>query len=217
MTGGSGGPTGGSSGTAPASGPGGGAFVEGGAPSGFGGGLPPGGSSGTGTTPPQGTVPNRTGGTLPGGGLPSRTGSSQSQAGVSGGAGTGGGGLLNSSTPSRALTAVLEKDAGDYGWVAATVGANDAAGYQLATGDPVMAIGGFNGTDPWPTLAAFEKLVSEHRIHYFIAAGSGGGTGVGGSAESTAITSWVESHFSTTTVGGTTLYDLTRPVTSSPS
>jgi len=217
VTGGSGGPTGGSSGTAPAGGPGGGAFVEGGAPSGFGGGLPPGGSSGTGTTPPQGTVPNRTGGTLPGGGLPSRTGSSQSQAGVSGGAGTGGGGLLNSSTPSRALTAVLEKDAGDYGWVAATVGANDAAGYQLATGDPVMAIGGFNGTDPWPTLAAFEKLVSEHRIHYFIAAGSGGGTGVGGSAESTAITSWVESHFSTTTVGGTTLYDLTRPVTSSPS
>ena len=217
VTGGSGGPTGGSSGTAPASGPGGGAFVEGGAPSGFGGGLPPGGSSGTGTTPPQGTVPNRTGGTLPGGGLPSRTGSSQSQAGVSGGAGTGGGGLLNSSTPSRALTAVLEKDAGDYGWVAATVGANDAAGYQLATGDPVMAIGGFNGTDPWPTLAAFEKLVSEHRIHYFIAAGSGGGTGVGGSAKSTAITSWVESHFSTTTVGGTTLYDLTRPVTSSPS
>ena len=131
--------------------------------------------------------------------------------------GAGGGGLLNSSTPSRALTALLEKDASDYRWVAATVGANDAAGYQLATGDPVMAIGGFNGTDPWPTLAVFEKLVSEHRIHYFIAAGSGGGAGVGGSAESAAITSWVESHFSTSTVGGTTLYDLTRPAASSPS
>jgi len=215
-TGGSGGTTGGSTGTIPAGGPGG-AFPEGGAPSGIGGGLPQGGAGGNGATPPQGTLPTGTGGTLPGGGLPSGTGGSAGQAGIPSGVGAGGGGLLNSSTPSRALTALLEKDASDYRWVAATVGANDAAGYQLATGDPVMAIGGFNGTDPWPTLAVFEKLVSEHRIHYFIAAGSGGGAGVGGSAESAAITSWVESHFSTTTVGGTTLYDLTRPAASSPS
>jgi 4-amino-4-deoxy-L-arabinose transferase-like glycosyltransferase len=214
-SGGSRGPTGGSTGTIPAGGPGG-AFAEGGAPSGFGGGLPQGGSGGARTTPPQGTVPNLSGGTLPGGSRPGRGAGSSGQAGIPGGAGTGGGGLLNSSTPSKALADLLEKDAGGYSWVAATVGANDAAGYQLATGDPVMAIGGFNGTDPWPTLAVFEKLVGEHRIHYFIAAGSGGGVGVGGSAEASAITSWVESHFSTTTVGGVTLYDLTRSA-SSPS
>jgi hypothetical protein len=76
-----------------------------------------------------------------------------------------------------------------------------------------MAIGGFNGTDPWPTLAAFEKLAGKHEIHYFIAAGSGGG----GSAESSEITSWVESHYSATTVGGTTLYDLTKPLASTGS
>ena len=64
----------------------------------------------------------------------------------------------------------------------------------------------------FPGSGAFEKLVGEHEIHYFIAAGSGGGPGVGGSAESSEITSWVESHFSTTTVGGTTLYDLTEPL-----
>ncbi len=46
---------------------------------------------------------------------------------------------------------------------------NNAAGYQLASGDPVMAIGGFNGTDPSPTLAQFEKYVSEGKIHYYIA------------------------------------------------
>jgi hypothetical protein len=80
-----------------------------------------------------------------------------------------------------------------------------------------MAIGGFNGTDPWPTLAVFEKLVSEGRIHYFIAAGAGGVPGVGGSSDSSAITTWVESHFSTTTAGGTTLYDLTEPLTTSAS
>ncbi len=48
------------------------------------------------------------------------------------------------------LVKALEADAGDYKWVAATVNSNSAAGYQLATDDPVMAIGGFNGTDPGP-------------------------------------------------------------------
>jgi 4-amino-4-deoxy-L-arabinose transferase-like glycosyltransferase len=194
---------------------GGGGFIAGGAgaggpqdgaPAGLGGGLAfPG-------TPPSGgtSLPSR--GTLPGGATSLPSGGNVPQPGGRGGAGSTGGGLLNSSTPSAALTAALKKDATRYTWVAATVGANSAAGYELATGDPVMAIGGFNGTDPWPTLPAFEKLVSEGEVHYFIAGGSGGGAGVGGSAESSAITTWVESHFTRVTVGGTTLYDLTRPL-----
>ena len=208
-----------------------------GASSGGGAGAAPGGF-GPGGTPPQGTIPNGEGFAPPGGTIPSGVGGSATRgtlpigAGGSGtvpggtdgafslggtrGGGTGGG-LLDASTPSAALTAALEKDARHYTWIAATVGANSAAGYQLATGDAVMAIGGFNGTDPWPTLSGFEKLVGEHEIHYFIAAGSGGGAGVGGSAEPSEITSWVESHFSTTTVGGTTLYDLTEPLASTVS
>ena len=166
--------------------------------------------------PAPGTVPNRSGGTLPGGSRPGRGARLQRPGRHPRRRGDGRRGTAQLQHPVDGAGRLLEKDAGGYSWVAATVGANDAAGYQLATGDPVMAIGGFNGTDPWPTLAVFEKLVGEHRIHYFIAAGSGGGAGVGGSAESSAITSWVESHFSTTTVGGTTLYDLTRPA-SSPS
>ena len=51
----------------------------------------------------------------------------------------------------------LTADAGDYTWVAATVGSTNAAGYQLATGAPVMAVGGFNGTDPAPE-AALENV-----------------------------------------------------------
>ena len=31
-----------------------------------------------------------------------------------------------------------------------------------------MAVGGFNGTDPWPTLAEFQRLVADKKIHYFI-------------------------------------------------
>ena len=53
-----------------------------------------------------------------------------------------------------------------------TIGANQAAGYQLATDDPIMAIGGFNGTDPTPTLAQFQQYVREGRIHYFIGGGA---------------------------------------------
>ena len=65
-----------------------------------------------------------------------------------GGRGGGPSGLLDASTPSAALVTALQTDAGSYTWVLATVGANNAAGYQLATGDAVMAIGGFNGSDP---------------------------------------------------------------------
>ncbi len=128
------------------------------------------------------------------------------------GAGGGGaGGLLNGSTPSAAVTTLFEKSTG-FRWTAAAVGANNAAGYQLASGRAIMAIGGFNGTDPTPTLARFEQYVHAGDIHYFIASGgAGGGGGAGGpagSATSTAITQWVEQNFTAQTIGGTTIYDL---------
>lgn len=89
--------------------------------------------------------------------------------------------------------------------MAATIGSNNAAGVQLATGSPVMAIGGFKGTDPTPTLTQFEKDVAAGMIHYFL----GGGRGGGSSAESQAITEWVSQTFTPTTVGVVTVYDLT--------
>ena len=75
------------------------------------------------------------------------------------------GGLLGSPTPSTQVVALLQRDAGDYTWAAAAVGSNNAAGYQLATRLPVMAVGGFNGTDPSPTLAQFQQLVADGKIH----------------------------------------------------
>ncbi len=123
------------------------------------------------------------------------------------------GGLLDAGSPPAAVVRALQTDSSIYSWAAAAVGANNAAGYQLATGDAVMAIGGFNGTDPTPTLAQFEQLVSQGKIHYFIGGGGmGRGPGAGTSTSSSAITSWVEQHFAATTIGGTTLYDLTSPI-----
>lgn len=108
------------------------------------------------------------------------------------------GGLLNGSTSSSALTDLLLTDAGDYTWVAATVGANSAAGYQLATEESVMPIGGFNGSDPSPTLAQFQGYVASGEIHYFIAEGS----------RDSEISTWVAQHYEAQTVDGVTVYDL---------
>jgi hypothetical protein len=189
----------------------GGAFGRGGFTGGLGGANRRGFAGGTGAAGgfPGGTPPT---GALPGGGFP---GGGASRRALGGGAGVGGpGGILGSSTPGAALTKLLTTDASRYTWVAATVNSNSAAGYQLASNDPVMAIGGFNGTDPAPTLAQFEKYVAQGKIHYFIS-GSGGGFSRGGSSgTSSQITSWVTSHFTATTVNGTTIYDLTAPSTS---
>jgi hypothetical protein len=161
-----------------------GGFPGGGFP---GGGFPGGGFPGVG----RGGFPGGGFGGFGGGGFP--------------GGGTGVGGFLNASTPGADLVKLLETNASSYSWVAATIDANSAAGYQLATDDPVMAIGGFNGTDPAPTLAQFEQDVTNGRIHYFIGSGGfGGGTGT-----SSQIAQWVEQHFSATRVDGVTVYNLT--------
>jgi 4-amino-4-deoxy-L-arabinose transferase-like glycosyltransferase len=117
----------------------------------------------------------------------------------------GGGGFLQASRPGAQLTSMLDANAGGYRWVAATIDANSAAGYELATGEPVMAVGGFNGSDPAPTLAQFQGYVASGQIHYFIGGGMHRGT------SSSAIESWVSQHFTATTVNGVTVYDLTQP------
>ncbi|MFG1847301.1 ArnT family glycosyltransferase [Micromonospora carbonacea] len=122
-------------------------------------------------------------------------------------AGGGMGGLLDSREPSAELRALLEANAVDYTWVAATIGSQNASGYQLATGEPVMSIGGFNGSDPSPALAQFQRYVAEGKIHYFV--GGSGFRANGGSSASQEIATWVAETFEATTVDGVTVYDLT--------
>ena len=88
-----------------------------------------------------------------------------------------GGGSAGAST-SGALVKALEANAGSYRWVAATMGSQSAASYELATGgEPVMAIGGFNNNGGELTLSQFIRYVQAGQIHYFIASGGGGGPG----------------------------------------
>jgi 4-amino-4-deoxy-L-arabinose transferase-like glycosyltransferase len=171
------------------------------------GGMPGGGPGGMGA-PPQGTFAGPQGTTGP--------------QGATGARGGGIGGLLNASTPSTEVVSALSADAGSYRWVAAAIGSQNAAGLQLGTGLPVMAIGGFNGSDPSPTLAQFQQYVADGDIHYFVASGGMGGGpgggmggGMGGSGTGTQISAWVAANFTQVTIGGSTFYDLTQPLTSS--
>ncbi|MEU0208071.1 ArnT family glycosyltransferase [Streptomyces canus] len=167
---------------------------------GFGGGMP----GQNGNTQGNGNTQNQQGG-MPGG-----------TTGDGGGMGGGGGvgGLLNGASVSAEAKKLLKADADDYTWAAAAIGAQNAASYQLATDESVMAIGGFNGTDPSPTLAQFKEYVADGKIHYFISSGSGGGMGGGSSGTSSQITSWVEANFKKVTVGSATFYDLTQKASS---
>jgi 4-amino-4-deoxy-L-arabinose transferase-like glycosyltransferase len=196
-----------------------GAFPGGGFPGGQGGrgGGTPGGGFG-GATPPQGGTQQRTAGSSSGAGRRAGAGGQGApnsgpgnSRGTGPGAGTPGAGgagnvgtLLNGSDPGPALTALLKAGASGCTWVAAAIGSQNAAGYQLASGEPVMAVGGFNGTDPAPTLTQFEEFAETRRIHYFV-----GGT-ITSSGDSAAIASWVAAHYTATTVDGVTLYDLSR-------
>lgn len=125
--------------------------------------------------------------------------------------------FLGAPEPAPELTALLTADAARYTWPAAVVGSNNAAGYQLAAGVPVMAVGGFNGTDPAPSLDEFGRLVAAGHIHYFIESRimATSRADHGGSDAAVDIADWVVRNFAPRNVGGTVIYDLTDPGTHS--
>ncbi|NUT06354.1 MAG: glycosyltransferase family 39 protein [Hamadaea sp.] len=124
--------------------------------------------------------------------------------------GGGAGGLLTASTPNSALVKLLQTDADQYTWAGAAVGSQNAAGYQLGSGEPVMSLGGFNGSDPSISLAEFQQLVEQKKVHYFLGGSGFGGMSNGGSTSAQQIASWVAQNFTAQTVGGVTVYDLTQ-------
>jgi len=132
------------------------------------------------------------------------------------GAGTGmpggiGGGPGEETTDSALVT--LVKGASGTRWAAATLGSQSAASLQLATGASVMAIGGFTGSDPAPTLEQFQAWVAAGDVRFFVSGSMGGGPGGGREGRGTGaqIQEWVEQHFTVSTVGGRTVYDLSSP------
>ena len=150
------------------------------------------------------------GGPGAGGQRPAQTGTQTSGTAPAGQPSGGGGG--QGTTSSAELTNLL--NATSTRWSAAVVGDQSAASLILSGSTSVMAIGGWGGSDSSPTLAQFQAYVADGDVTYFLASsGNGGGGGGQGGTDSSGsqITTWVEAHFSSTTVGGTTVYDLTSP------
>ena len=179
-----------------------------GGPGGMGRGGVPGGGMPRGGFP--GGAPGGLAGGMPGGMPPGGFPGGSGQTGGRGGA-NGMGGLLNASTPSAEVVAALRAEASSYRWAAATVGSQNAAGLQLGSGEPVMPIGGFNGSDPSPTLDEFKGYVASGDIHYFMGGGGFRGQNRGGNSGNE-ISSWVQANFTQVSIGGTTMYDLTQPL-----
>lgn len=94
-------------------------------------------------------------------------------------------------------------------WLVAVASANESAAIQLTSGQPVMAVGGFNGSDTPLTLEQFKQLVNVGKVRYYAISshGHGGGGPGGGNNE---ITTWVKQTGTVVNYGGgdVTLYEL---------
>ncbi len=96
-------------------------------------------------------------------------------------------------------------------WSAAVSRSSSAAGLELSTGTAVMAIGGFSGSDPAPTLSQFKDDVAQHKVAYYVVVnhrGRGPGWTNRGHAD---IADWVAATFPSSAVGDDTVYNLSAP------
>jgi 4-amino-4-deoxy-L-arabinose transferase-like glycosyltransferase len=96
-------------------------------------------------------------------------------------------------------------------WSAAISRSSTAAALELSTGTAVMAIGGFSGSDPAPTLSQFEDDVAQRRVAYYIVVNSRGRGPGSTSRGHSDIANWVAVTFPSSTVGDATVYDLSAP------
>lgn len=109
----------------------------------------------------------------------------------------------NAHPDDRRLLAYVQRNRGDAHYLLATQTAPVAAPLILGTGAPVMAVGGYTGTDPIMTPDRLAALVAAGELRFFLLreggrGGRGGGAGGlgGGAAAAPArlIADWVKAH-----------------------
>ncbi len=163
------------------------------------------------------------GGTPPGGagfggGTPPGSGFSSGFGGTVGAVGGGPGGGLGRDVADSALASYLSANQGKATWIVAMTSAMQAGSLELATGEPVMAMGGFSGTDPAPSLAQIQAYVASGQLRFVLVGGNGGGGVGGGGSTASAVTAWVTSVGKVVDYGGSsgTLYDLAGVAATGP-
>lgn len=133
-----------------------------------------------------------------------------------GGALTGGGG--GGVTADSALVSYLLANRGSASWIVATTSAQEASSIELASRAPVMAMGGFMGSDPAPSLAQFQALVAAGKVRFVLVSSAGGfgPAGQGSGSTVSAVNTWAASvGKQVTSIGNGTLYDLSSLATTS--
>jgi 4-amino-4-deoxy-L-arabinose transferase-like glycosyltransferase len=92
------------------------------------------------------------------------------------------------------LMAFLTSHYHDERFYLATLSSQQAAPIIIATGRPVMAMGGFAGTDPILTPESLSQMVQQKELRFvLISAGGRGGFG-GRAAEQTSVIEWIQQH-----------------------
>jgi 4-amino-4-deoxy-L-arabinose transferase-like glycosyltransferase len=91
---------------------------------------------------------------------------------VRGGTDSGRGGTVD-----EGLIAYLEANRGEADYLVAAPSAITAAPIILATGEPVMAMGGFSGNDPILTAEELARLVAGGTVRFVLVGGGPGGSG----------------------------------------
>ncbi len=155
---------------------------------------------------PQATVSDA----LSGGGS---NGAGGGPGGFPGGQGGNGGFALGGTPPTddSALVQYLLANQGSAKWVVAVSDAMSAAQLEIASGQPVMATGGWSGSDNALSLDQLEAYVASGDLRFVEIGGQGGFGGRGSSSE---IAAWVEANGTAVTIDGssTTIYDLSGAV-----
>lgn len=100
---------------------------------------------------------------------------------LSQGGNTSGG--IGSGSVNSGLLKYVEAHQGSAKYLFAVSDASTAAPYIIKSGKAVMAIGGFNGTDPTLTLKQFKALVKKGELKYYYSSGRSGNS---------SIAAWVE-------------------------
>ena len=135
------------------------------------------------------------------------TGSIPTSGPTSGGMGGGPGATTDSSGSAGSVSELLSTSTAT--WAAAVSGSQTAANLELESGKAVIAIGGWSGTDDAPTLEQFTAAVAAGEIDYYVVGGQGGGGRGGSDSSAGEIATWVAANHTATTVGSSTVYDLT--------
>jgi 4-amino-4-deoxy-L-arabinose transferase-like glycosyltransferase len=146
-----------------------------------GGGQRPSGSANSGSQsmgqPPSGSAPSGSG---------SSTGTSTSGSAAASESKTAGGGMGGDTQVSSAMISYLKKNQDGATWLVAVATDQTASSIILESGEPVISMGGWSGSDNAMTLAKLKSLVKSGKLHYIVISSSGQGS------SNSEISTWVK-------------------------